>query len=199
MAQIALRVALPSEGRSLKIHLIAIVGAAAALLSACETTTSLPYSVSTQNVIQAQSALRGTNGKVSVGVFTAAAGVTEPTCRAMGALDVAPGKDIPTYIRDAFEAELFMAQVHAIEAPAITGRIDSLEMNSFGTGSWVIAMTVSSTAFPTGYQVTTNFPFATSFSAVMACQNAATAFNPAVQDLLRSVVSHPDFSRLASR
>lgn len=172
----------------------AMFAAAALALTACETVSSLPYQPSTQNVIAAQSRLGEAN--VSVGAFTAAPGVEAPTCRAMGALDVAPGKTIPAFIRDALEAELFMADAIAAGAPAITGSVDRVDLNSFGTGSWSLAMTVRSPNLPGGYQVSVDYSFATSWSAAMACQNAATAFNPAVQALLGQVVNHPQFARL---
>ena len=86
---------------------ILVVGAAALALAACESTSSLPYQVSTQNVLVAQGALRAADAEASVGTFTAADGVDKPMCRLMGQLDIAPGKDVPTFVRDALESELF--------------------------------------------------------------------------------------------
>jgi hypothetical protein len=176
---------------------VAIVAAAGLLLGACETTTSLPYQVSTQNVITAQSAAKASNAKVTLGAFTAAAGAKKPNCRLMGEVDVAPGKSIEVYIRDALQSELFMAGAYDQASPVtITGRLDEVDVNTVGTGSWTVAMTVTSTADPTGYSVTSTYPFASSFSAAGACKNAAAAFNPAVQELLGKVVSNPGFRKL---
>lgn len=166
-------------------------------LGACESTSSLPYTTSAQNVIAAQRALVEADAQISVGQFTAAEGVEKPTCRMMGQLDVAPGKDVATFIRDAFEAEIFATGRLDPEATAVRGEVESIEMNTLGTGSWTLSLRVSSEANPQGYSVTTQHSFASSYSAYSACQNAATAFNPAVQALLNDVVTHPDFGSLA--
>lgn len=171
--------------------------ATALLISACESTTSLPYTTSAQNVIAARDALQSANAEVAVAAFTAASGVSKPTCRLMGQLDVAPGEDIATFIRDAFEAEMLATGRLSSEAPGVSGVVERVEMNTVGTGSWTISLSVSSEANPTGYTVTTTHNYASSFSAYSACQNAATAFNPAVQSLLNDVVTHPDFATLA--
>ena len=171
---------------------------AGALLAGCETTSSMPYQASTQNVIGVQNRLKASDAKVRLGLFTAAPGVDKPTCRAAGQLDVAPGKSLEGYIRDALQTELFMAGVYdESKGATISGRVEKVDVNTFGTGSWSLTMSVSSTADAAGYTVSNSYPFASSFSAVSACQNAATAFNPAVQELLGKVVNHPGFSRLA--
>jgi hypothetical protein len=167
-------------------------------LAACETTTAIPYQASTQNVISAQRTLKPADTKVTLGAFTSSGkDADKPTCRAMGQLDVAPGKSVEAFIRDAFQSELFMAGAYdETSGTSISGHVDRVDVNSMGTGSWTIAITVKSTKYPEGYSVTTTFPFASSFSAVSACKNAAAAFNPAVQDLLGKVVNHPNFGKL---
>lgn len=166
-------------------------------LAACESTSSLPYTVSTQNVLAAQAALTAADATLSVGSFTASAGVQKPTCRMMGQLDVAPGKDLATFIRDALEAELFQTGRLQSGSVPINGAIERVEVDSFGTGSWIIDARVFSDANPQGYRVSSTYPFSSSFSAYSACQNAATAFNPAVQALLSEIVTHPQFASLA--
>lgn len=176
---------------------VAISGAL--LLSACETTTAIPYQASTQNVISAQRTLKPANSKVTLGAFTSSGkDADKPNCRAAGQLDVAPGKSVEAFIRDAFQTELFMANGYdEAAATSISANVDRVEVNTVGTGAWTIAMTVKSNAYPQGYSVSTTYPFASSFSAVNACKNAVAAFNPAVQELLNKVVSTPDFAKLA--
>lgn len=176
-----------------KIGVLVFVGV---LASACESTSSLPYQISTQNVIAAQQVVGASNVEVNVGPFTASEGVSKPTCRLAGQLDIAPGKDVETFIRDAFESELFATGAYNRNGVTISGNIESVEVNTVGTGSWTIAMSVRSEADPQGYRVTATHTFATSFSAYAACQNAATAFNPAVQTLLGNVVQHRGFAAL---
>jgi hypothetical protein len=180
-----------------KIALATLAGLAL-LVSGCETTNSIPYKASTANVISIQQNLQARGKKVSVGSFTLAPGVEEnPLCRMMGPVKVAPGKSIPQYIQDAFQEELFMAQVYQANAPTvIDGRVEELSFKSVSPASWSITMSVKSNTSP-GYTVSVKYPFDTSWSAYSACKNVADAFGPAVQELLKQVVTNPGFSALA--
>lgn len=182
----------------MKLKMLALVGVALSL-AACETTTSFPYQASTQNVMAFQNALKPSNTKVQLGAFTRDPAInTTPTCRMMGPIDVAPGKTVETYLRDAFQTELFQAGVLDSSSGAIiTGRLDALNMDSVGTGSWSLTITLASNLDPTGYQVTNNYEFSSSFSAVSACNNAAAAFGPAVNDLIGKAIADPGFKRIS--
>lgn len=181
----------------MKIKLLAMAGVALSL-AACETTTSYPYQPSTQNVMAFQAALKPSNTKIQLGAFTRDQAInTTPACRMMGPVDVAPGKTVETYIRDAFQAELFQAGVlDASQGAVVMGRLDALDLNSFGTGSWSLTMTLSSNLDQAGYQVSNTYPFSSSFSAVSACNNAAAAFGPAVNDLIGKAIQDPGFKRI---
>lgn len=179
------------------VAIAAAVTISALVLAACETTTAIPYQASTQNVITTQTTTRAANTKVTLGAFTAGAGAKKPTCRLAGEVDVAPGKSIEVFIRDAMQTELFMAGAYDPAAPTtVRGNLDKVDLSTVGTGSWTLGLTVTSSADPAGYSVTTTYPFASSFSAAGACKNATAAFNPAVQDLLGKVVSNPRFRTL---
>ncbi|MEQ8557796.1 MAG: hypothetical protein RIB03_05720 [Henriciella sp.] len=181
----------------MKLGTFGVIAASLLLTAACETTSSRPYKASTENIMSAQSALP-TGTKVTVGDFVAAADVdTSPTCRAMGALEVAPGQSPIDYIHDAFQEELFEAGLIASGAPEISGEVTELDFSSFGTGSWNVTLAVTSPSLPEGYSVSTAYSFKTSFSAINACQNVIDAFQPTVSDLLSKVVNHPDFPALA--
>ena len=172
--------------------------AAVALLSGCETTNSIPYKASAANVISIQQNLQP--NKVSVSSIGLAPGVDEsPLCRLNGPIKVAPGRTIPQYIKDAFQEELLMAQAYDVKAVPIEGRIDELAFSSVAPAYWKIKMTVKSPADPAGYTVNVQFPFDTSWTARGACHNVADAFGPAVQELLKQVVTNPQFSHLAAR
>ena len=174
------------------LFLISIV-----ILVGCETTNSIPYKASTANVIAIQQNLDKDSTKVSLGTISMAPGVEEsPLCRLMGPVVVAPGKTLSQYIKDAFLEELFMAQVYSADAPAtISGQITDLSFSSVAPANWQITMQVSSNNSP-GYSVATKYAFNTSWTAYSACQNVADAFGPAVQDLLKKVVTHPQFAAL---
>ncbi|WP_353191067.1 hypothetical protein [Pandoraea pnomenusa] len=169
----------------------------ALLLSGCETTNSIPYKASTSNVIAIQQALQP--AKVSVADIKLASGVEEnPLCRLMGPVKVAPGKTLPQYIKEALQEELFLAQAYDTKGPAIEGSIDELSFSSVAPANWKISMTVKS-AKSAGYKVSVNFPFETSFTAISACKNVADAFGPAVQELLKQVVTNPQFATVAGK
>jgi len=169
----------------------------ATALSGCETTNSIPYKASVTNVISIQQTLQEKGKKVSIGTISLAPGVEEsPLCRLMGPVVVAPGKTLPTYIKEAFQEELFMAQVYSPNAPTvIDGRLEKLSFSSISPANWEITLSVKSNVSD-GYTVSAKYPFDTSYTAMSACKNVADAFGPAVQDLIKQVVTHPQFGSL---
>ncbi|MFN3312098.1 MAG: hypothetical protein ACK46Q_01350 [Hyphomonas sp.] len=175
------------------------VAVAALSLCACETTSSRPYTPSTSNIMAFQSALKASDAKVQVAPFTMAAGVSENmTCRALGSLEVAPGKTAREFVEGAMRDELFAAGVYDMATgTVIRGELTELDFNSMGTGSWNIALKLSSDALPAGYTVATDYSFKTSYSALKACQNVIDAFTPAVQELISKAVADPSFKTLA--
>jgi hypothetical protein len=174
-----------------------LVVTSAIALGGCSTTNSIPYKASTNNVIALQNTLKQSNSKVSLGNFSLANGVEEELlCRMMGPVKVAPGKSMSVYIKEAFQEELFMAQAYDPSAPVkIDGRIDKISFSSVSPANWEISMAVSSNKSP-GYSVAIKYNYETSFDAFSACKNVADAFAPAVQELLRQVVSNPQFAKL---
>ena len=167
------------------------------LLTACSTTNSVPYKSSTANVIAIQNALKASGKKLSVGNFKAGAGVDENlACRLMGPINVAPGKTFSTYVQEAFQEELFLAQAYDPNSPiVINGELEKLSFSSVSPANWNIALRVSTKNNP-GYTSAVTYTFDTSFDAYSACQNVANAFGPAVQELLKKVVNDPQFSKL---
>ena len=176
---------------------LAIISAAF-IISGCETTNSIPYKASTSNVISIQQSMQAQGKKVSVGIVDTAKGVDHnPLCRLMGPVVVAPGKTLPQYVKEAFTEELFMAQVYQPNASSvIDARIEELSFSSTAPANWTIKMSVKSNNSP-GYTVNVKYQFDTSWSAVAACKNVADAFGPATQELLKQVVTHPQFSALS--
>ena len=183
------------------MHFAKFAAASAALfmLVACETTSTAPYSPSTQNVLALQSAFAPTSSKISVGDFTAPDTVdSTPACRAAGPLDMTQGKGIPAYIKEAFQQELFLAQAYAGDAPVtVKATVDRVVVSTFGTGAWEIDLSISSNV-SAGYKVSTAYSFSSSFSAVSACRNASDAFAPAIRELLAKVIADPGFKALTT-
>ena len=174
----------------------AIVALGALMLAGCETTNTIPYKVSTDNVIAIQNALAGT--KVSLGEISLAPGVTENVqCRLAGDVAVAPGKTPREYIKEALKDELFAAQAYAPGSPVtIDGQIEAFGFSSVSPAHWSVKLHVRSNVSQ-GYTVETNYHFDTSWTAYSACKNVADAFGPTVSQLIHDVVSNPQFPTLA--
>ena len=168
------------------------------VLSGCSTTNSIPYKASTENLIAIQQTLQAQGKKVRIGKIEPANGVEEHLmCRLVGEVKVAPGKTLSEYIKDAFEEELFKAQVYDPKASTIiNGKITAISFSSVSPANWIIEMEVSSNYSP-GYTVSVKYIYNTSWLAPNACQNVADSFGPAVQELLKKVVNHPQFASLA--
>jgi len=179
------------------VKLLAIAACIAAT-AGCSTTNSVPYKASTSNVISIQNTFQSKGVKVSVGSFSMGAGVEENLlCRMMGPVTVAPGKGLATYIKEALQEELFLAQVYSSTAPnVIEGKIEKLAFSSVSPANWEISMRVSSNN-SAGYSTSVKYNYDTSFDAISACKNVADAFSPAVQELIKQVVANPQFSALA--
>ena len=167
------------------------------LMSGCETTSARPYAPSTENVLKFQSALTG-DTKVKLGGFSEGA-LGSLSCRLAGPVDVSPGKTKADYIKEAMQSELFLAQVYDVNGDIeLTGSLDSLEFSSVSPANWTFNLTVKSNKSE-GYSVETVYPFKTSFSAISACRNVADAWGPAVQQLIRNVIEHPEFNSLIGK
>ena len=168
------------------------------ILAACETTNSIPYKASTTNIIAIQQATGAKGSKVSVGSVELAPGVDEsPLCRLAGPIKVSPGKTPSQYIKEAFIEELFAAQAYdPNSANVVTATVEKLAFSSISPASWTIGLKIKSTTSPNGYSASVDYKFNTSFTAYGACKNVADAFGPAVQELLKQVVTNPGFPAL---
>ena len=164
----------------------------------CSTTNSVPYKASTSNIIAMQTTYQPKGVKINLGEFATASGVEENlVCRLMGPVNVAPGKKLSTYIKEAIQEEMFAAQIYSPTSPNIvTGSIEKLAFSSVSPANWEISLRLASSG-ATGYSVSTKYNFDTSFDAISACKNVADAFAPAVQELIKQAVAHPEFKNLA--
>ena len=172
---------------------------AAVFLFGCETTSSRPYTSSTNNVIKFQQVIADSNTKIQLGNFTEGGGIGKLTCRLNGPVDVSPGKTTAEYIREAMQSELFLAQAYAVDGDVvIKGQLESMKFSSISPASWDLEFKISSNKSE-GYKVITNYPFKTSYSAYSACKNVADAFGPAVQKLISNVIDHRGFKSLVGQ
>ncbi|WP_416878617.1 hypothetical protein [Litorimonas sp.] len=184
----------------MKKLVLATITLSALVATGCETTSSRPYTPSTNNIVMMKDTVGASGNKIGLNNFSAASDVdTELTCRAMGAIDVASGKTPVEFIEEAFRTEMFQADIYSNDAKnKISGVLTKFEADSWGTGKWDVALKLSSDQYPTGYEVTTRYEFKSSFSALSACQNVVDAFTPTVQQLINDAITHPDFDKLAN-
>lgn len=163
-------------------------------LSACSTMQPPRYSVSADNVL-ALKTLEGIKGEVvSLNMGTN----FSSNCRLMGPIEPADGLSIPQFITKAFNDELKMSDRFSSNASKLSGNITKIEFSSVSgltNGYWDIGMTLSS---DNGKQINVDnrYAFKSGFDAITACNATADALSPAVQDLIKATISHPEFASL---
>lgn len=163
------------------------------ILAGCDSYTSQQYQTNPQNTIALQnvasSGKRATIAKVSL-----AEGVNgKPTCRLAGPIDLGGGSDAATAIQQAFLAEFLASGLHNASGTPLTITVTTLKPDSV-SGQWTIGMRIASAKG--AFDVNTTTKFSTSFSAVAACNNTATAFNQALSATILQVVRNPKFISL---
>jgi len=169
-------------------------------LAACDTTSVAPqYTPSTSNVLAIQSALGAASSKVRLGDFTTDAGAERVGCRAID-VDVAGGKSLGAYLKDALRTELVGAGAYdAGSSTVISGRLTTIKVSTFTKGAWTLGIDIKSNS-SAGYHVEITRPFPAAYmSADVACVNAGNAFAPTVQALFAEMIANPGFAQLAAR
>lgn len=171
------------------IVLVALLG-----LTACSTMQPPRYAVSVDN-IQALKQLDGARLKVSSLNQSAK---FSPNCRLMGPIEPADGLTFSQFISKALNDEFKMANVYADDGAQLTGDITKIEFSSSAgltNGYWDIAITLTSSNGKS-FEAANLYTFKSGFDAVTACNATADALTPAVQDLIKSTITHPSFKDL---
>ncbi|MBV0934709.1 hypothetical protein [Marinobacterium weihaiense] len=137
--------------------------------------------------------------ELSVGEFVSKnSDTTSITCRAAGPVKNQNNVSFENYIEGAIKNDLKMAGVYKEGSDIkISGAIEKLDFNSnIGAGKWMINAKISSPKSQ-GYTVQSTYDFSTNFVADKACQQVAQAYEPAVENFINQIVTHPGFSSLA--
>lgn len=163
-------------------------------LTACSTMQPPRYSVSVDNV-QALKELKTIKGE-----FASLTQLVEfnANCRLMGPIEPADGLSIPAFITKAFNDELKMADKYSRGAVKISGDITKIEFSSvtgLTSGYWDIGLSLVSSN-GTQLNISNKYSFKSGFDAITACNATADALSPAVQDLIKATVNHPEFPKL---
>jgi hypothetical protein len=163
------------------------------LLTGCSTYSAVRYSAMAETVAMLRE-YRPT--KVSVGRFT----MQKPRgasidCRMVGPIQTPDDEPFEEFVRKAFISELIMAEVYAPAAPVtLTGYLDHFDFSSTD-GRWDISLVLTSS---NGRQLSAReeYKYEKHFVGEVACRQTAHALTPAIQDLVRKTVQHPDFAGL---
>lgn len=176
-----------------RMLVLAALLAGGMLSTGCSTYAATRYSMSADNL----TALRELKGEtLNVGEFkTAGDASSEIMCRAVGPIKTPDGESFATYVRKAFITELKVAELYSDKAPAtITGQLEHVDFSSTD-GSWDLKLTLNSSN-GRSMSVSNRYSFTTSWVAETACGQAAQALMPAVQDLIRQLVTKKKFASL---
>jgi hypothetical protein len=183
-----------------KLLTVIIIGATI-LVSGCSTVSGRYYSPSTRNILAIQNQTDKLDVKVKLNEFTVTeGGIGSMLCRG-GPIIVnpTPESSILEFIHKAFRSELKQAGIYADNADVvISGNIDKVSYHSgspITDAHWDITITLSSNKSE-GYQVVSRYDFLAGHYFATACRNVANTFAPAVQDLLKAVITHPNFKTL---
>lgn len=163
-------------------------------LSACSTMQPPRYAVSVEN-IQKLKELTEIKGEF---VSLNQPGTFSSNCRLMGPIEPADGLSIPAFIVKAFNDELKMAEKFDQNSVKVSGDITKIEFSSITgltNGYWDISLNLKSTNGET-LAVSNKYSFKSGFDAITACNATADALSPAIQDLINTTVSHPEFAKL---
>ena len=175
---------------------IIITGLTAIYISGCSFNTS-KYGASFENI----ETLKNYNGvKVAVKPFTSIlAGKSSISCRAAGSVITPKGESFESYIHDAFVSELKVAGIYQEQSEiTLNGHLSKIDFNSnIGNGKWVFELTASSTT-DESLNITSKHEFSTNWVADKACQQVAQEFSPAVQLLIRDLITNPKFKDLVA-
>jgi hypothetical protein len=177
---------------TIKTNLLAF--AACLTLAGCDTYTGGTYSPDMTDLMTLKH-LPPAN--VTVGSFTGPSDVSL-TCRLDGPIHI-PG-DIPPeqYISQSLAGELGVAGLSGGAGPGVTltGNVSKFGFSSamFG-GNWQLAETVNSSNGKS-VSVSTVYDFHSSYVADAACDDVASALEPAVQSLNEKLISDPGFPAL---
>lgn len=163
------------------------------VLAGCDSYISQQYQPNPQNTIALQNvASQGKRANVA-NVYLAEGVSSRPTCRLAGPIDLGAGNDAATVVRQAILAEFLASGVYRANGAPLSFTLTKLNPDT-ASGTWTIAFNVSSPKGSMSVERITKY--STSFTAVAACNNTATAFNQALSLTILDMVQNPNFARL---
>jgi hypothetical protein len=170
------------------------------LISACANVTPR-YGVSANNVEKLRELSESGSNRLSVAQFsTFEPGLKSITCRGVVPIEPSDGQTYEAFIQDALTTELKLAGIYAPESPIkLKAKLENINFDSaIGIGKWIIDLTLSAEGVDS-FKVNSTYRFSTNWIGDIACQQVATAFPAATQDLIAQIIAHPAFNALAKQ
>jgi len=165
------------------------------VLQGCSTPRTAMYSPSIDNQMTLKKMKVSIKNGVEIGTFADANGTRSVQCR-MISIDSPGNKTFSKYIRDAYQAELYLADIYpADDGVTITGTLNDISVSTAGSGHWDISLTLQSSNGQT-MNIENSYPFPSAFRADQACTNAAYTFGEAVQDTVNKTLKSGKFRML---
>ena len=167
------------------------------LIAGCSTYAADRYAVSMDTQAELKQIIpQSPNQMIAVDQFTASEpGQTEIGCRAVGPIKTPDGETFEAFVQKALIDQLRLAELHAPDAPVhIGGNLNEISFSSMD-GLWSLALTVTDNG-GRSFSVREDYDYDSSFYGETACNQTAQALMPAVQNLIRKVVSHPAFQEM---
>lgn len=164
------------------------------MISACSTMQPPRYSISVDN-IQILKQFEGARAEVTS--FSQDTNF-HSNCRLMGPIEPADGLTIPQFVSKAMNDEFKMANIYSNDGVRLSGIITKIQFSSITgvtNGYWDIGITLNSSNGQS-FSVENRYTFKSGFDGITACNATADALAPAVQDLIKATVTHPDFGDL---
>ncbi len=135
--------------------------------------------------------------KISLAEFeTTLSGSGINQCRGYSLITYSGKGDLVKYIRDAFVTELELANLYSLDSPIVLkGSVTQLSLSTLTSGEWILKMTLSSN---NGRSISAReqLNFKTNIVGQSACQIASDTYSYAVQNLIRKLITHPNFKLL---
>lgn len=116
----------------------------------------------------------------------------------MGPIQAADGMTIPQFVEKAFNDELKFAGLYSEDGVKLSGSLNQIQFSSTSgltNGYWQMGMDLKSSSGKS-LIVDNRYDFKSGFDAITACNQTAQALGPAVQDLIKKAVTHPEFVAL---
>lgn len=169
--------------------IVLVVFALSACMRNVDSYNSDPYIVSALSTYSGQ--------KISVAEFESSlgeGGVNQ--CRGYSIITTPGEGGLVRYIQDAFISELELANAYSPDSPIVLkGKVTQISLSTLTGGEWIIKMTLMSN---NGRSISAReqLHFKTNIVGQSACQVAGDTYFYAVQNLLRKLVSSPNFPNL---